>query len=113
LKINTNKKQKVIEYWNNFDSNGRKVIDLKRNESLAKDFDDKRIQVIKIIKSLINDFLTKKIDLQTFKSSLDSENKKNNHWGFSAIKGQMFFNQLVNSQNGSIKNIHELLISSW
>lgn len=36
-----------------------------------------------------------RIDLSTFKTNVDSFNKQNNLWGFTSIKGQMFFNLLL------------------
>jgi len=109
-KINNVNKQKITKIWDRYIKNGEKVIDLKGDESLAKDFDFNRNLGIEVLKDLIEEFLRQKIDLQSFKSSLDSENKINNYWGFSAIKGQMFFNQLVNSQDGILDKINDLLI---
>lgn len=45
---------------------------------------------------LINDFLSGQIELSAFKTQLDSINKRHQYWGFKGIKGQMFFNMIVN-----------------
>ncbi len=70
------------------------------NDKLIEDekkIDSKRISVINdILKPLINDFFNNKISIIDFKSKIDSTNKQNNLWGFRGIKGQMFFNMIVN-----------------
>jgi len=42
-------------------------------------------------------FLTGSMPLAEFKTQIDSINKQNTFWGFSGIKGQMFFNLLFNA----------------
>jgi len=112
MEINDIKKQKIIKIWDDYVKNTEEVIDLKGNKSLANEFDKKRVAGIDKIEGLIEKYVKRKIDLQSFKSSLDSENKRNNYWGFSAIKGQMFFNQLVNSQSEDLSIINNLLIET-
>jgi hypothetical protein len=43
---------------------------------------------------------------------IDSFNKRNNFWGFTATKGQMFFNQLVKVSTGNEKELSEVLRAS-
>ena len=56
-----------------------------------------RRDAIEEIKRMINSFLQRKLSLPEFKTNLDSYNKQNNYWGFTAAKGQMFFNLLTRS----------------
>ncbi len=41
-------------------------------------------------------YLQDKVELSDFKSKVDGVNKRNELWGFKGIKGQMFFNMVVN-----------------
>jgi hypothetical protein len=63
----------------------------------SAEVDKNRIRVIESdLKPLLAEYLTGKILLPEFKSKVDSINKRNELWGFKGIKGQMFFNMLVN-----------------
>jgi len=48
------------------------------------------------LKPLIQSYFDRSSDLAGFKSKIDGLNKRNPFWGFKGIKGQMFFNMLVN-----------------
>jgi hypothetical protein len=48
------------------------------------------------LKPLVQSYLDAGTDLATFKSKIDGLNKRNPFWGFKGIKGQMFFNMVVN-----------------
>jgi hypothetical protein len=69
-------------------------------KSLAEyeaDLDSKRVDVIESdLKPSINRYLNNEISLADFKTTIDSINKRNELWGFRGIKGQMFFNMIVN-----------------
>lgn len=59
--------------------------------------DAKRVMLIeKELKPLLAGYLNGSVDLIEFKSKIDGINKRNELWGFSGIKGQMFFNMVVN-----------------
>lgn len=59
--------------------------------------DQTRVELIESkLKPLLMSFLRGEIPLNVFKSTNDSINKSNNNWGFKGIKGQMFFNLVVN-----------------
>lgn len=59
--------------------------------------DEKRIELIEsALKPLVTAYLKDTIELGSFKSQIDSINKRNEYWGFKGIKGQMFFNMVVN-----------------
>ena len=61
------------------------------------DYDKKRVHLIEgELKPLINRYLSGAIALGDFKSKIDSINKRKPYWGFKGIKGQMFFNMIVN-----------------
>jgi hypothetical protein len=61
------------------------------------DWDQARVRVIEQdIKPLLADYLEERTALSDFKSKVDGINKRHNLWGFKGIKGQMFFNMVVN-----------------
>jgi hypothetical protein len=61
------------------------------------DRDRQRLELIgKVLCPLVNSYLGGKLPLANFKTEIDSINKKNEYWGFKGIKGQMFFNMVVN-----------------
>ncbi|MFC1578532.1 hypothetical protein ACFL36_05935 [Thermodesulfobacteriota bacterium] len=60
-------------------------------------WDEDRIKIIENeIDPLVTGYLDGNIPLSEFKSKVDSINKRNSLWGFRGIKGQMFFNMVVN-----------------
>jgi len=61
------------------------------------ELDADRVKLIEAeLKPLLADYLGSKVPLAEFKSKHDGFNKRNPFWGFSGIKGQMFFNMVVN-----------------
>jgi len=61
------------------------------------EWDSERVKVIESqIKPLLSEYLNGSIPLSDFKSRIDSINKRHSLWGFRGIKGQMFFNLVVN-----------------
>jgi hypothetical protein len=59
--------------------------------------DRERLTLIEgTLKPLVEKYLAGKVALEEFKSKVDGINKRNNRWGFSGIKGQMFFNMILN-----------------
>ncbi len=59
--------------------------------------DRKRESLIdKELKPLLKEYLSGGVRLSDFKSKIDGINKRNELWGFKGIKGQMFFNMIVN-----------------
>jgi len=91
--ITEDKKKQIITIWENYIADNKTVLDTKGN--VYDDIDGKRLEAIETLKMIIDDFLVDRIDLAEFKTDIDSFNKKNNLWGFTSIKGQMFFNLLV------------------
>ena len=107
--ISSSAKDRIIAIWNKYASSDRVVHDTKGNP--INDVDGARLKAIEDIKKLIRDFLNDDLTIQEFKTSLDGYNKRNNLWGFTAAKGQMFFNLLVNASD-SISTLTSLLKQS-
>lgn len=62
-----------------------------------KDLDRQRISLIENeLKPLTSKYLSDQITLAEFKTKVDGINKRNLLWGFKGIKGQMFFNLILN-----------------
>jgi hypothetical protein len=51
------------------------------------------------LQPLVQSYLQSVTPLSDFKSKIDGINKRHTHWGFKGIKGQMFFNMVVNVAN--------------
>lgn len=49
------------------------------------------------LRPLVGQYLTGELALPEFKRRVDGINKQNQLWGFKGVKGQMFFNILVNT----------------
>jgi hypothetical protein len=60
------------------------------------------------LKPLLEAYLAGKVDLDEFKSKIDGINKRHEHWGFKGIKGQMFFNMVVNVAHDAAECDHEI-----
>lgn len=76
--------------------------------------DAKRIDIIRtLLQPLLTDFLAGNVTVQDFKSKIDSINKKNELWGFKGIKGQMFFNMIVNALTDDLEECQQELISAF
>jgi hypothetical protein len=61
------------------------------------ELDRQRVSMIeKELKPLISSYLSGRVTIAEFKTKVDGINKRNELWGFKGIKGQMFFNLLLN-----------------
>jgi len=61
------------------------------------ELDRGRVSIIENeLKPLTSSYLTGQITLAAFKTKVDGINKRNELWGFKGIKGQMFFNLVLN-----------------
>ncbi len=105
--IESQKIKEIIQIWDNYISSDRIVLDTKGNE--LPNIDETRKEAIAQLKKFIQQFVSKKIDIYEFKTTIDSFNKRNNLWGFTATKGQMFFNQLVKINESNIDELSKLL----
>jgi hypothetical protein len=102
-------KSEILNLWKNYSVSDKTAMDTKGNP--IKDIDESRIIAIEDIKSIINSFMNGESNISVFKTALDSYNKRHNFWGFTAIKGQMFFNQLVRMHEEKLNRLTELLKS--
>ena len=74
--------------------------------------DHQRIRLIEDeLKPLLKDYLSAKSTLSEFKTKVDGINKRNEFWGFKGVKGQMFFNMIVNVADDSVKCDQEIKAS--
>ena len=74
-----------------------------------KELDEKRVDLIEAsLKPLVAGYLSETVPLADFKSKIDGFNKRNEYWGFKGIKGQMFFNMVVNVADNREECDHEL-----
>lgn len=109
--IEKEKTDKIKEIWDEYMSSNQMVLDTKGNE--LPNIDNLRLEAIGSFSEIINQFKTGELSLGEFKTSIDSFNKRNNLWGFTAIKGQFFFNQLTkNLDDSGIEKIKDLLIET-
>src|SRR5262245_40388135 len=66
----------------------------------SADGDRERAELIDSqLKPLVDAYLAGNVPLNEFKSKIDGINKRHECWGFKGIKGQMFFNLVVNVAN--------------
>lgn len=109
VKITKEAEQQILSVWDGYIASNQVVLDTKGRE--LNNIDSLRIEAIKDISALINDFQKGVLNIHEFKSALDGYNKRNNLWGFTATKGQMFFNQLVKNED-SLDKLTALLQES-
>ena len=105
--IDNNTQQQLKNIWNDYLKTGNRVVDTKGKP--YDDIDKSRLNSIPDIRKMIDAFLQGKLELRDFKTNLDSYNKQHNYWGFTAAKGQMFFNLLTRSSAGDMLNLVNLL----
>lgn len=105
--IDSNQKQKLLEIWNKYEASQKVVLDVKGN--IIPNIDDQRKLAIVSLKQYINSFICSETEIGEFKTLIDSFNKRNNLWGFTATKGQMFFNHLVKVSAGNEKELTEVI----
>lgn len=105
--IPSNKIHQIQTIWDNYIKTHRIVLDAKGNELV--NIDEARRSAIVELKKIIADFQNGLSNIFEFKTNIDSFNKRNNLWGFTATKGQMFFNQLVKNNEATIENLSILL----
>jgi hypothetical protein len=81
----------AFELWIEYSSDGQKD-PITSNFAEDIQLDKNRRIIIPEINSTMQRFINGEIPLDDFKTKIDSLNKRNQYWGFSAINGQMFFN---------------------
>lgn len=106
--IEKDKLEKVKKIWNDYISSSQAVLDTKGNE--LPNIDELRLEAITNLTEIVRQFINAELSIGEFKTSIDSFNKRNNLWGFTAIKGQFFFNQLTkNLDDTGLDKVQELL----
>lgn len=108
--INNQVEKSLQAIWDEYSKSSKLVKDTKGN--VINDIDSKRLVVIKDLKNFIQAFIKNEINAYEFKRLVDSCNKRNNLWGFTATKGQMFFNQLLKFNEADIENLTKILKES-
>lgn len=105
--INDATKKRLESIWDNFNITDKKMYDIKGDT--YDEIDKSRLRFIEEIKEIFKLFLEGNTNIYEFKTNLDSYNKRNNYWGFTAAKGQMFFNLITRSSEGEIEFFAEML----
>ena len=100
-------KKQLIEIWDEHIKANHFVTD--NNGHLVNNIDNSRLEAIEVIKVIIRDFINEDITIYEFKAALDIFNRHNNLWNFSAKMGQMYFNQLLKSNEQGIDKLAALL----
>ena len=100
-------KKQIIEIWDEHLNANHFVTDT--NGHLVNNIDNSRLEAIEVIKVIIRDFINEDITIYEFKAALDIFNRHNNLWNFSAKMGQMYFNQLLKSNEQGIDKLAALL----
>lgn len=108
--IDSTAQKQLQQIWDNYNAEGNRIVDTKGKE--YDNIDESRLIAIKDIKAIIQSFMDGKLELSEFKTNLDSYNKQHNYWGFTAAKGQMFFNLLTRSSEANRENYITLLKSA-
>ena len=83
----------IITIWDKYISNNKKILDTKGTE--YEDIDTQRLEWMQSPRDMMSDFIDSHLTLSEFKYHIDGFNKEHNLWGFTSIKGQMFFNLLL------------------
>jgi hypothetical protein len=108
--INEQQRKRAIEVMNEYFSappgpEGKTPVEL------SAELDANRVKLIENeLKPFLADYLAGKVALAQFKFKIDSKNKSKTNWlwGFKGIKGQMFFNMVVNKADDAEKCDQEL-----
>lgn len=98
---------KINSIWDNYLKSDKQILDAKGKE--LPNINELRTEAIVHIKKIILQFEKSENNIYEFKTNIDSYNKRNNFWGFTATKGQMFFNQLVKNSDTKIEELTELV----
>jgi len=97
----------INSIWDDYIKTDKRVLDARGKE--LPNIDELRTEAIIEIKKIVLQFERNENNIYEFKTNIDSYNKRNNYWGFTATKGQMFFNQLVKNSDTKIEQLTTLL----
>jgi hypothetical protein len=94
--LSDEQRRRAIEVMNEY-LNAPPDATVKTPTEQGRDQDQRRVHLIETeLKPLVRRFLAGNEPLPEFKSEIDGINKRNELWGFKGIKGQMFFNMILN-----------------
>ena len=100
-------RSQILEVWN---EHVLTVNSEKNSEGRAgNNIDDSRTYAIEVVKIIIHNFMKGDFDVNDFRTALDSYNKHNNLWGFTAKLGQMYFNQMIKHNENSLDKLQTTL----
>ena len=104
--------REIQQLWDTYLANNKQVA--KINGGYFDDINKKREAAIVELKKYLKDFLLGVSTLREFRATIDGFNKKYNFWGFTAIKGQMFFNLMTRAADneGNIDKLTHILCKS-
>jgi hypothetical protein len=105
--MNIKQQGQILQRWKHYVHSTKAVRDSRGRE--IADIDAARREVIPSIRGFVADYREGSATLGQFKTTIASFNKRNNYWGFSAIKGQMFFNQLARAGQANEGILNEVL----
>lgn len=97
----------INSIWDNYVKTDKQILDARGKE--LPNINELRIEAIVHIKKMVWQFERNENNIYEFKTNIDSYNKRNNYWGFTATKGQMFFNQLVKNSDAKIDELTHLV----
>lgn len=97
----------IIEVWNEHVSTVKSEQDGEGHS--GNNIDDSRVYAIEVVKIIIHNFMKGDFDVNDFRTALDSYNKHNNLWGFTAKLGQMYFNQMIKYNENNLDKLGSTL----
>ncbi len=100
-------RSQILEVWNAHVSTVKTEKDFEVQS--GNNIDDSRVYAIEVVKIIIHNFMKGDFDVNDFRTALDSYNKHNNLWGFTAKLGQMYFNQMIKYNETSLDKLAEAL----
>lgn len=100
-------RSKILEVWNTHVSTVNTEKDSEGQS--GNNIDDSRVYAIEVVKIIIHNFMKGDFDVNDFRTALDSYNKHNNLWGFTAKLGQMYFNQMIKHNENSLGKLQTTL----
>lgn len=89
--MNKEQKKRAVQIWQKYCAEGERFINASQ-EYTHEELDRRRTEVIPEVLMVLQNYLYSKVQLDEFKTQIDSINKRNRLWGFKGINGQMFFN---------------------
>lgn len=97
----------ILEIWNGHVSSVNSKKDAEGQS--GNNIDNSRVYAIEVVKIIIHNFMNGDFDVNDFRTALDSYNKHNNLWGFTAKLGQMYFNQMIKYNENSLDKLEAAL----